>query len=142
MTKKLLLLPLMLPFICGCSLSYTFTPRTPYPKAADEEEGESEEGGGEEEVEKLPMTVYFFLDYSHSEEGDEIYSMEWLMLTPLGECPAQARLTDSMHADDNYPHFIGYSEYPSCMDETLLWDFAKDYKQSNILNLYGVWVSE
>ena len=141
MKKKLLLLPLILPFISGCSLSYTFNPRSPYPKAA-EEESEGEEGGGEEEVEKLPMMVYFYLDYSHSEEGSEIYSMEWLMLTPLGECPSEAKITDSMRADDNYPHFIGYSEYSSCMDETLLWDFTTDYKQSNILKLYGVWVSQ
>jgi hypothetical protein len=67
--------------------------------------------------------------------------MDWYSLVPLKTCPEEAVLTDAMAPDALYPHFIGYSEYPSALDESLLWDFENDYKQSNILNLYGIWVS-
>ena len=139
MKKKLLLLPLLLPLLSGCSFSSVFVPRNPYPKAADGED--AEEDAEEEEAEKLPMMVYFYLDYSHSEESERIYSLSWYMLTPIGECPEEAKLTNADAPDPLYPKFLGYSQYPSCMDETLLWDFSTDIKQSNILNLYGVWVA-
>lgn len=144
MNKKLVLLTLLFPLLAACNMSKTYFPRVPYAQVAGEpgEGGDTgDTGGSGDSDERLPMTVYFFLDYSHSEEGDEIFELEWKQLTPLGECPEEALLTDENAPDPLYPHFIGYSEYPSCMDETLLWDFAKDDKQSNILNLYGIWVS-
>ena len=85
------------------------------------------------------MTVNFYLDYSHSEEP--IYSMRWYMLVPLKECPDEAKLSDSDAADPLYGHFLGYSEYSSAIDASKIWNFETDYKQSNVLNLYGIWVS-
>ncbi len=140
MNKKLLLITLLLPFLAGCEASFDYVPRSPYPGAAAIDDDESSGGGeGEGGGEELPMRVYFFKSYSQSDEP--IFTLDWVMLKPLGELPSGAALTDADAPDPLYPHFIGYSEYSSCMDETLLWDFAKDYKQSNILNLYGIWVS-
>lgn len=142
MNKKLLIVTLLLPFLAACEASYDYVPRRPYPgaDAADVDPDDPSGGGGGGGEEKLPMRVYFFKSYSDSDTP--IFEYDWWMLTPLGECPAQAVLTDNDAPDPLYPHFIGYSEYSSCMDETLLWDFATDYKQSNILNLYGIWVAE
>ena len=86
------------------------------------------------------MTVNFYLDYNHSDEP--IYSMRWYMLEPLGECPEAAKLTDANAPDVLYPTFIGYSEFSSSIDEDHIWNFATDYKQSNVLNLYGIWVKK
>ena len=124
MKKKLLLL-LVLPLLAGCSGSELYNPRFPYPGEDPKEDD---------------MTVNFYLDYSHSDEP--IYSMRWYMLEPLGECPAEAKLDDSKAADPLYPVFLGYSEYPSAIDEDLIWNFSTDYKQSNVLNLYGIWVAK
>ena len=142
MKNKFLLLTLLIPLLGACSITSTYVPRTPYPKA--KEEGE-EEGGestpAEEEEDTEPnLNVYFFASYSESEEP--IYFMKWYQLKPLGACPDEAKLDDTYpNKDPMYPHFIGYSEYSSAMDETLLWDFATNYKQGNTLNLYGIWVS-
>ena len=125
MKKKLLLL-LTLPLLTSCS-GEIYTPRFPYP-------------GPDEEVKEDDMTVNFYLDNTHTEEP--LFSMRWYMLEPLGECPKEAVLTDADAPDPLYPIFLGYSEYSSSIDEDYIWDFAKDYKQSNVLNLYGIWVAK
>jgi len=131
MKKRNLLLLCVLPLLSGCNLVYHYTPSHPYPGADDENVGPLGE---------YDMTVYFYLDFSHSDEP--IYEMRWYMLHPIGECPAEAMLDDSKAADPLFPNFIGYSEYSSAMDEDLIWKFDTDYKQSNILNLYGIWVKK
>ena len=108
-------------------MSETYVPKFPYP-------------GEDPEVKEEDMTINFYLDNTHSDEP--IYTMRWFMLEPLGSCPAEAVLTDADAPDPLYPTFIGYSEFPSSIDEDHIWDFAQDYKQSNILNLYGIWVKE
>ena len=126
MKKKLFLLALLLPFMAGCATSSIYKPVFPYP-------------GEDVEPKEEDMTVNFYLDNTHTDTP--IYSMRWYMLEPLGECPAEAVLTDADAADELYPHFIGYSEFSSSIDEDHIWNFATDYKQSNVLNLYGIWVS-
>lgn len=125
MKKKLLLTILVLPLLASCSGSETYNPRFAYPG---------------EDPKEFDMTVNFYLDNSHSNEP--IYTMRWYQLEPLGECPTEAKLDDSKAADPLYPTFIGYSEYPSAIDEDLIWNFATDYKQYNVLNLYGIWVAK
>lgn len=125
MKKKLLLTILVLPLLASCSGSETYNPRFAYPG---------------EDPKEFDMTVNFYLDYSHSDEP--LYTMRWYQLEPLGECPTEAKLDDSKAADPLYPTFIGYSEYPSAIDEDLIWNFATDYKQYNVLNLYGIWVAK
>ena len=56
--------------------------------------------------------------------------------------------------DDYYPVFLGYSEWPSLIEDITdqeyeqdpskphIWRFETDYKQSNTLNLYGIWVAK
>ena len=124
---KSLFLVALLPLLAGCKMSETYVPKFPYP-------------GEDPEVKEEDMTINFYLDNTHSDEP--IYSMRWYMLEPLGSCPAEAVLTDADAPDPLYPTFIGYSEFPSSIDEDHIWDFATDYKQSNILNLYGIWVKE
>lgn len=125
--KKKLLLIMVLPLLTGCSGAETYVPRSPYP-------------GEDPEIKEDDMTVNFYLDYAHSDEP--IYSMRWYMLEPLGECPEQAKLDDSKAPDPLYPKFLGYSEFSSSIDEDHIWNFETDYKQSNILNLYGIWASK
>ena len=88
--------------------------------------------------EQTNMIIRFYLDYSHSESA--YYTMRWYREKPLGECPKEAIPKEV--PDPLYPIFLGYSEYSSAIDETLLWDFATDYKTTNTLLLYGIWVSE
>ena len=141
MKKKTLLLSLIaLPLLVACSMSQTFKPIHSYPGDPFSEEGGGGSDGGDIDIGEENMTVNFYLDYSHSDEP--LYSMRWYMLKPLGACPEQAVLKDSDAADPLYGHFLGYSEYSSSIDESLIWNFETDYKQSNVLNLYGIWVAK
>ena len=153
--NKLFLLSLLLiPALAGCN-GYTYMPKAPYPGDPFDQNN-----GADPELPDIDaefnMTVYFYLDYSHSElpssdktdeeyvqtnANEPVYVMKWYMLKPLGECPAKAMLTSANAADPLYTKFLGYSEYPSSIDGSKLWDFKQDYKQFNILNLYGIWVS-
>lgn len=140
---KYILLAFLLTFLVGCS-GTTYTPKVPYPGIPDAPSGgggggEGPGGGGEELPEEKNMVVNFYLNYSNSDEP--IYTMEWYSLTPLKAIPDEAKLTDADAPDPLYPHFLGYSEYPSSIDDSHLWNFETDYKQSNVLSLYGIWVS-
>ncbi len=154
MKKQLLLLTLLFPLLSSCASSYEYIPKYPYPGGEDDNDDSS--GDDEDPNEQLPMTVYFYIDYSHSEDStndiknedgtvtevpEYIYKLSWKMLTPLGSCPKEAELTDEDAKDPLYPRFLGYSMYPTCLDESKLWNFETDYYQSNILNLYGIWVA-
>lgn len=146
MKKSLLLLLSAIPLLAGCSSSSTYNPDFDYPG---------------KDPKLYDMTINFFYDYSHSTEVEWVdvvnddgtttkvlkdvekpfFTMRWWMLEPLGKCPEEAILTNADAKDPNYPIFLGYSEYSSAIDEDLIWNFETDYKQSNILNLYGIWVS-
>ena len=134
--KALLLGLLVLPLLASCTETI-IKPKRSYPGDPIE---------NKEQFEETNMTVYFYLSYSQSEEEKVLYSMKWYMLKPMGECPAeataavQAAITNG-DIDPLYPTFLGWSEYSSSIDESKLWNFETDYKQSNILNLYGIWVS-
>ena len=157
MNKKLLVIGLLLPLLAGCDLSKEYV--SPVPFVPNPDSGGEEGGGGGGEVdppgpEEFNLTVYFFLDYSHSEVYEDaetgallpghptnaIYKMEWYALEPLGKMPEEATITDSMAADPHFNHFIGYSRYSTCLDEGQLWDWSNDYETKNVLNLYGIWV--
>ena len=130
MKKKLLLL-LALPLLTGCSGSYTYTPKFAYP-------------GEDPVVKEENLVVTFYLDYNHSDETlyKPVHTMKWYLLEPLHECPKEAVLTDKDAPDPLYPVFLGYSEYPTCIDEEKIWNFETDYKQQNPLKLYGIWVAK
>lgn len=142
MKKKLFVLPLVLltAVMLGCK-SQTYNPGVPYPGIPDYP---SPGGGGGEGDDPLPtefnMVVNFYLNYSNS--ITPIYTMDWYSLIPLETLPQDAVLTDADAPDPYYPHFIGYSQYPTAMDESKLWNFAEDTYSSNELNLYGIWVRE
>jgi len=155
MKKKVLLL-LALPLLVSCSGSKTYVPKRSYPGP---------------DPKPFDMTVNFFLDYSHStewqiivdENGKEkvvdvetpIYTMRWYMLEPIGVCPEEVTAKIDLYSknqyvddkgrkiekDDLYPHFLGFSDISSAIDEDLIWNFETDYRQTNIVNLYGVWVA-
>ncbi len=129
--------------VIGCS-SQAYTPRLPIPEVPEDEGGGGGGGGGggSEEWGEENMTVYFYLDYSHSDEP--ITTLRWWALRPIGleNIPEVAKVENLVAADELYPNCLGYSEYPSAVDSSLLWNFETDYKQSNTLNLYGIWVSE
>ena len=132
--KILLLGLLVLPLLASCTET-VIKPRRSYPGDPIEDK---------EQFEEFNMTVNFYLDYSHSEAP--LYSMKWYMLKPLGECPAEATkaINDAVtngDIDPLYPEFLCWSEYSSSIDDTHKWNFETDYKQSNILSLYGIWTS-
>ena len=134
--NRLLLLGLLImPLLASC------TERIIYPKRSYPAEGDPIEN--KENYEDFNMIVNFYLDYSHSEEP--IYTMDWYMLKPLEKEPEEAKVALEAHKaehDELYPTFIGWSEYSSSLDDSKLWNFEKDYKQSNILSLYGIWVNK
>lgn len=132
--KFLLLGLLVLPLLAGCSETI-ITPKRSYPGDPVEEK---------EKFDEFNMTVNVYLDFSHSEEP--IYSTRWYMLKPLSEeiknAAYQAIDDNKDKADPLYPEFLCFSEYSSSVDDSKAWNFATDYKQSNILSLYGIWASE
>lgn len=131
--KALLLGLLVLPLLAGCTETI-IKPKRSYPGDPVEEK---------EKFEEFNMTVNFYLDYSHSEEP--IYSERWYMLKPLSEEIKEGALAaieaNKDKADPLYPEFLCFSEYSSSIDDSKAWNFETDYKQSNILNLYGIWVN-
>ena len=153
-SKLFLMSLLLIPALAACN-NYVYDPKLPYPGDPFNQNEGADSGLPDIDAE-FNMTVYFYLDYSHSEApksydpdqeyvqtnpNEPVYVMKWYMLKPLGECPEQAKLTSADAADPRYTKFLGYSEYPSSVDGSKLWDFKQDYKQFNILNLYGIWVS-
>ena len=116
--KILLISLLVLPLLIGCGKS----------------------GDNSKSKDDTNQDVYFYLDYSHSDEP--IYHMRWYREVPLGECPKEAVLTDEDAADPVYGKFIGYSQFSSSLDEDHIWDFKNDSKKTRTLKLYGIWVSE
>lgn len=152
-SKLFLMSLLLIPALAACN-NAIYDPKLPYPG-----DPFNQNEGADSELPDIDaefnMTIYFYLDYSHSElpstdktdeeyvqanANEPVYVMKWYMLKPLGECPAKAMLTSANAADPLYTKFLGYSEYPSSIGSNL-WDFKQDYKQFNILNLYGIWVS-
>ena len=118
----------------------------PTPSESEPRESEPVEPSDETEIdtsnldpEDQNQTFNFYLDYSHSDEP--IYTMTWWAYVPLGKCPDAAKLKDSDASDPLFPHFIGYSRYPSSIDDTNIWHFATDSALSSVVNLYGIWVS-
>ena len=153
-SKLFLMSLLLIPALAACN-NAIYDPKLPYPGDPFNHNEGADSGLPDIDAE-FNMTVYFYLDYSHSEApksydpdqeyvqtnpNEPVYVMKWYMLKPLGECPEQAKLTSADAADPLYTKFLGYSEYPSSVDGSKLWDFKQDYKQFNILNLYGIWVS-
>lgn len=165
--NKLFLIALVtLPLLAACSESIYYPsysyPGDPLRTSRPSGGSGGEEGGGDVDPGEKNMTVYFYLDASHSEDPkkdedgsvitDEnyvrenayqpVYVMKWYMLTPLGDIPEKAKLSDEDASDPIYWKFLGYSEYPSCLDESKLWNFENDVKQSNVLKLYGIWAAK
>ena len=99
----------------------------------------SEDGSTSRGEDEKNQTVKFYLDFSHSDEP--IYTMKWWSITPLGECPEECRLTSADAADPMFPVFLGWSEYPSSVDDSHIWNFETDYKYGILLELYGIWVA-
>ncbi len=99
-----------------------------------------------------------------------IYSVVVPMMEPMGKCPeeldadpglsgetARANRQAKIEAiaaekaveygivfdiDPVFNKFIGFSYTGVALFDSNLWDFSKDYVQSAVVNLYGVWVSE
>ena len=153
-----------LPLIEACSQTI-YHPDFSYPGDPLKSSKNNDYSGPDDGIDRseFNMTVYFYLDSAHSEEAPKdaeghiltddayvrqneyqpVYVMKWYMLAPLEKIPEKAMLKDNVDAADPiYWKFLGYSQYPSCMDESLLWNFETDYNQSNVLKLYGVWVAK
>ena len=95
----------------------------------------------EEWPEENKTQVYnFYLDYNNVDTP--FYTLEWWPYRPLGECPKEAIPTAEDCFDELFPVFLGYSQYPSSIDDSKLWNFATDYKVNRIVNLYGIWVAK
>lgn len=113
-------------------------------KSSNKDQGGGGSSGGDDDsgetVQEKNQTINFYIDYWHSEEP--YYSMEWYANKPLGECPKECQLTSANATDPLFPVFLGWSRYSSSIDDSNLWNFAKDSKAGVELNLYGIWVAE
>ena len=107
-------------------------------KSSSVETSSVEESSTPSEEEKN-QTYKFFIDYWHSDEP--LYTMKWYQGKPLGFCPEECKLTDEDATDPAFPHFLGWSEYSSALDEEKLWDFETSSRLNSTVNLYGIWVS-
>ena len=167
--KKILIPLLSILLLGGCTYNVDYTPshggKYDYTK---DQEGESEE---EEEVLYATYNFYFsFTSATYFDSATQrnvkcpIYSVVVPMMEPMGAYPA-ALDVDATHAtrqdkilavaaekateygitfevDPTFPKFVGFSSTGAAAFESNLWDFSKDYVQSAVVNLYGVWVSE
>ena len=89
-------------------------------------------------VDPYNQTYKFYLDYSHSDEP--LYSLEWWRGRPLGKMPDAIKgIGDADASDPLFPHFIGWSKYSSSLDDSKLWDFAKDSADYKEVYIYGIW---
>lgn len=91
------------------------------------------------EVTSYNQTYYFHIDYWHSDEN--LLKKQWWRGYPLATCPEECVLTNDKATDPLFPVFLGWSEYSSSIDDTMLWDFATDYRQTQTVHLYGIWVA-
>ncbi len=91
------------------------------------------------DVEDQNQTYHFFIDYGHTDE--DYYTLKWWQNTPLGSCPEECQLTSEDAMDPLFPVFLGWSLYPSSVDDSNLWNFETDYRTAVTVNLYGIWVS-
>ncbi len=163
MMKMKLLLPLLAISMLATSCSSELVvPASTYPGIPDyPTPGGGGGGGGGEDFGEKNMTVNFFLNYSNSDTP--IATMDWWSLKVIdwAEVPAAAKAFEKGQSyegkgapDDYYPVFLGYSEWPSLIEDITdqeyeqdpskphIWRFETDYKQSNTLNLYGIWVAK
>lgn len=159
MKKNLLLLLLAGFMLAGCESEYSYTPKhggkyVPWEEEEDEPIPEVDE--------KFSCVYKFYFSYSHSSAYNYITGRDEAtpiippithedMFVPLGACPEEIDTKEELLAlaesegfavDETFNKFLGFSQYPVCLDEEGLWDFTKDTKQQAIINLYGVWVSE
>ena len=138
-SKLFLMSLLLIPALAACN-NYVYDPGEDMPYPGDPfNQNEGADPALPDIDAEFNMTVYFYLDYSHSDEP--LYEMRWYMLAPLEKIPDEAKLEDKDAPDPLYWKFLGYSEYPTCLDESKLWNFETDYKLSNVLKLYGIWVN-
>ena len=165
MKKNLLLLLLAGAMLAGCESEFSFVPRKGGKYVPFEEETDEEEAAEQGEI--ITCTYYIYLSYSHTTKHDELLDKDVSspidiirdvnMFAPLAtDAAAAARIAlydtkeelidiaadQGFVIDDTFDKFLGFSDKTVCLDEEGLWNFATDTKQSAIINLYGVWVSE
>ena len=165
MKKNILLLLLAGFMLAGCETEFNFVPRKGGKYVPWEEEQEEE--AAQEEEELITCTYNFYFSYSHTTKYDEVLKKDVAspILTIKDVNMFKALKSDETAAakyatidtkdevlakaaekgfviDPTFDKFLGFSDKSVCLDEEGLWDFDKDTKQSAIINLYGVWVSE
>lgn len=129
MKKQLFILPMLLLTLslAGCNKGNK-----------DKQDGDDQQE--DQDLGEKNQTINFYIDYWHSETP--YYTMEWYANKPLGSCPTLCNLTSANATDPLFPNFLGWSRYSSSIDDSKIWDFAKDAKTGIELNLYGIWVAD
>lgn len=110
-------------------------------------------GSSYECVSEKNTTINFYFDNTQTTDEDgkdaPIFSIHWFLLKPLGSEPEEINSMAKVIAlgaqfgfvpDEKFPTFIGFSAYPTCLDENKLWNYETDYRQQAVTNLYGIWV--
>lgn len=164
MKKLLLLIPAFL--LAGCVTNVDYIPSFKPTYTADPEKDVVSEDEEATEDDELTCTYNFYFSYSHTtkysvitgkDESCPIYTCKHSMLSPLGAIPDAVKDEASVVAlgtsfgfskDPAFKTFLGFSSTgvmtivngESKDDEGKLWNFATDYKQEAIINLYGIWV--
>ena len=104
-------------------------------------------------ISEYNTTINFYFDHTQTTgiNGNDLplLSVRWYMKKPLEVCPSEVDSEEKVLAlgralgfelKYDFVHFIGFSLYPTCLDESKLWDFSKDVKLQSVTNLYGIWV--
>ena len=161
MKKQLLLLAAPTLLLAGCVTEVKYNPFYVPQYVPSEQETNPEQ----EEDEDLQTTYNFYFSYSHStkynvltgkDEDCPIFSVKHSMLKPLGTIPTEVDseakvkalgLQKGFTVDPHFTTFLGFSYHGVTVvlaDENnndKLWNFAEDYMQQAVVNLYAVWVN-
>lgn len=106
-------------------------------------------------VSETNTTINFYFDNTQTTDEDgadaPIFTFHWYLLKPLGTIPDEVDSLTKILAlghdlgfepSEQFPTFIGFSAYPTCLDENKLWNYETDYRQQAVTNLYGIWVCD
>ena len=106
-------------------------------------------------VSETNTIINFYFDNTQTTDEDgadaPIFTFHWYLLKPLGTIPEEVNSLAKILAlgqglgfepSEQFPTFIGFSAYPTCLDENKLWNYETDYRQQAVTNLYGIWVCD
>ena len=141
MKKKLLVLPLIMLLLAGCS-----------GKGSDTSSGESTSEGSTSQTSNSDdpgghdIKIKFYLDFNHYDKENPYHQVWWDSDTTFTK--EQIGLVDPTTAPDPYyPTFLGWSKYAIVDEDARLWNFGVDKIQysetaGGTFEIFGIFVGK